>query len=50
MRSVGESFAGMGEWLREVGFKITHDPIWGGTALVLFVLMLSLVVVQRRAR
>jgi hypothetical protein len=49
MRSVGESMAGLGEWFRVVGHRVTHDPLWGGTALVLVVLVISLVLVRRRA-
>jgi hypothetical protein len=48
-RMVTEAMAGMGDWFRTVGHRITHDPLWAGVTLVLVILMISLVVVQRRA-
>jgi hypothetical protein len=40
VRSVSEAMAGLGGWFREVGHRITHDPLWG---------VITLIVVRRRA-
>jgi hypothetical protein len=49
-RVVSEAMAGMGDWFRQVGHRILHDPLWAGIALVLVFLVISLVLVRRRAR
>lgn len=48
-RAVGEKMAGFGESCREVLNKITHDPLWGGIALGVLVLIVLLIGVNRRA-
>ena len=49
LRNVGEKMAGFGEFCKDVGYKITHDPLWGGITLGIVALILVLVVVKRRA-
>jgi hypothetical protein len=46
---VSEAMAGLGDWLRLAGHRVLHDPVWAGIALVLVFLVISLVVVRRRA-
>jgi hypothetical protein len=41
--------AGLGDWFRHVGNRVLNDPLWAGIALVLVFLVISLVVVRRRA-
>jgi hypothetical protein len=47
---VSEAMAGLGDWFRLVGHRVLNDPLWAGIALVLVFLVISLVVVRRRAR
>jgi len=49
-RMVSEAMAGLGDWFRLVGHRVLNDPLWAGIALVLVFLVISLVVVRRRAR
>ena len=49
LRYTGEKLAGLGEWFKQVGHNITHDPVWGGVTIGIVLLMLLLVFAKRRA-
>lgn len=48
-RWTGEKFAGLGEWFKQVGYNITHDPLWGGVTIGIVLLILVLILAKRRA-
>jgi hypothetical protein len=48
MRSIGEKLAGLGDWFKEVIYKIGHDPLWMGVTIGFVVLVILVFVLKRR--
>jgi hypothetical protein len=50
LRWVGEKLSSMGEWFKDVFYKMTHDPLWMGVTIGVVVLLILLIVLKRRVR
>jgi hypothetical protein len=39
----------VGEWFADLGYKITHDPVYGGVTVAIVVVLIVLFILKRRA-
>ncbi len=48
MVGYGEKLTALGDWFKDVGYKMTHDPLWMGVTIGVIVLLIVLFVLKRR--
>lgn len=39
----------VGDWFTQALWKLTHEPLWGGVAIALFLVLVLLAYLKRRA-